>query len=280
MAFNYIVPRVGVLFPEFDCIANAPTAAMATHLGLSAAAIIMTVRITHEGNVIEEVDTLLHFEDGVLVSSEPRPYVWSAARLVNSDHPAFIEVSYRSESGAAVFCRKMPRSFYLTYWRDGQKSFLMDASIKYANPRIISQVELFGKYVDTYPVVAISKARDHGESFYFLNPYGKPVVVDTVSNDGRTLPRTRVPASSVRRLDLTPLLRIGEDTWRGGVQVTASNRIIVLDCKHSIRRPTTIYDCEHMEPFRAEPTHLPAFQQLRLGIGRKLANFGIYIGRS
>lgn len=280
MAFNYIIPRVGVLFPGFDCVASAPTSAMASHLVHPTASILMTTRVVHEGEVVEEVTTPLHFRDGMLESPEPVTYVWSGSRLSSSDHPAFIEVSYRCEAGQALFQRKMPRSFYLTYSRSGQKSFLMDASIKYANPRIISQIERFSKYVDTYPIVHIDRMRDQGESLYFLNPYSKPVVADIVGNDGRKMPRFRIPAAAVRRLDLSPLLREGETAWRGGIQITASNRIIVLDCKHSIASPCVIYDCEHMEPFRAEPTHLPAFQQLRLGIGRVLASRGIYLGRS
>jgi len=73
---------------------------------------------------------------------------------------------------------------------------------------------------------------------------------------------------SVRRVDLAQLLEVGEWRWRGRLQLTANNRLITFDVKHSFADPTLITDHEHLDPFRADPTHLPLTRLLRARAGR------------
>ena len=113
----------------------------------------------------------------------------------------------------------------------------------------------------------IDRDRDYGESLALINPYKKAVLAKVHTADGRTIPRLRVPPMSVRRVDLGQLLEAGERRWRGRLQLTANNRLITFDVKHSFADPTLITDHEHLDPFRADPTHLPLTRLLRMRAG-------------
>ena len=61
-----------------------------------------------------------------------------------------------------------------------------------------------------------------------------------------------------------------ESEWKGHVQLLASNRVCMFNFKHSFQDPTLISDLEHLDPYRAEQTHLRFFQILRSQLGNKI----------
>jgi hypothetical protein len=71
-------------------------------------------------------------------------------------------------------------------------------------------------------------------------------------------------------VSLEGLIEDGETGWCGQIQITATNRVITFDLKHSLREPDLISDHEHLDPYRGEPTHFPASRWLRLKAGKWL----------
>ena len=56
------------------------------------------------------------------------------------------------------------------------------------------------------------------------------------------------------------ILNDEESEWKGHIQLLASNRVGMFNFKHSFQDPTLISDLEHLDPYRAEQTHLRFFQ--------------------
>ncbi len=73
-----------------------------------------------------------------------------------------------------------------------------------------------------------------------------------------------------RMINLAELIAPDEPRWMGRIQLTANNRVITHIVKHSISDPTRISTVEHLDPFRADPTHSPLFRWLCLTIGQVL----------
>ena len=70
--------------------------------------------------------------------------------------------------------------------------------------------------------------------------------------------------------DRAALIAPNDDKWSGQIQLTANNRVITPIVKHSHADPTRIGSVEHLDPFRADPTHLPLFRWLRLTAGETI----------
>jgi hypothetical protein len=179
--------------------------------------------------------------------------------------PIFAELEITAAE--PCFASRMPLPNYAIAWRIGGKSILASTAYKYGSPQIIEMMSAFGSFVEAFPAVHIDRERDFGQSVALINPYLKPIVVDILTHDGRTLPRIRVPARSVRYCQLAAILHPNETRWLGQIQMTATNRIVAYMYKHSLSDPTQISDQEHMDPYRSDPTHFPLTQQWRLRFG-------------
>ncbi len=132
---------------------------------------------------------------------------------------------------------------------------------------MIGQIAAFGRYADAYPVIHIDRARDLGDSLVLINPYRKPILAQILTNDGRRPARLRVEPMSDRMVNLAELIAPDESEWLGQLQLTANNRVITHIVKHSLSDPTRISTVEHLDPFRADPAHVPLFQWMRLKTG-------------
>ncbi len=88
--------------------------------------------------------------------------------------------------------------------------------------------------------------------------------------DGRRPRRLRVEPMTGRMVDLADLIAPDEPRWMGQTQLTANNRVITHIVKHSMSDPTRISTVEHLDPFRADPTHFPLFRWLRLSVGESI----------
>jgi hypothetical protein len=179
-------------------------------------------------------------------------------------------LSIQSIDGSPVFAGKNVIGFYAIYTKPGKKSFLADNGYKYGSPPLISQIAMFGRYVDGYPVVRLDRDRDIGQTITLINPYKKSVVARIIAHDGRAVPRIKVPPLSVRNVPLIQMLRDEERSWVGQIQLTASNRLGTFVIMHSLRNPWVVSDHEHLDTFRSDPTHLPAFQLFRQRVGKYL----------
>ena len=131
-------------------------------------------------------------------------------------------------------------------------------------------VARFGKFVDGHPLIHIDGNRDLGETIILINPYQRPLVAEILGHDGRKMKKTRIDSHSARPIHLVDLLEDNEDEWIGQIQVTANNRVVAFNVKHSLADPTVISDHEHLDPFRAGPTGIPVTQVARQKVGGML----------
>lgn len=269
---NYTVPTLHILPAGYDCYVQAPYWAVGERLQGGAGRVLLRRRVYHGGEIKDEYRAVLEYRDGRLVGDPPEPFQWRAASAEGSDEPGFLETGFRTEDGAARIANNILPGIYASYSAPGRKSFFTDPPLKFASPPIIMQIAAYGRYVEGQAIVRLDRDRDFGETIAFLNPYHKAILCQIVSHDGRTLRRLRVPPLSGRYARLIELLGADERSWVGQVQLTANNRLATFDLKHSLSDPRNIHHCEHLDPFRGEPTHLPAFQWLRIEVGRLLAS--------
>lgn len=268
MPFSYIIPSISSLPSGYDCTVAAPIGKLAGFLAGGTARIIQTVSVFAEGEKIETHKIRHVFEGGVIKSDMTTPFVWRDA--LPDGVSGYLENAFRTEDDSPRFVTNSVLPFYSIYNKPGKKTFFSDNAYLYAAPPVIAQIAEYGQYVDAYPVVRVDRERDYSESIIFINPYQKPLKARIMGFDGRTIPNIRVPAHSARRASLEGLVADGETRWCGQIQITATNRVITFDVKHSFLEPDLISDHEHLDPYRGEPTHFPASRWARLKVGKWL----------
>ena len=237
------------------------------------------IRIYHDGKIVEQTERDLIFDQTRLVNNPPTNYTWHAESVNWGDTPGFMEEDIRVSDGSLCLLSKFNKPSYVLNSAPGRKGYMTNATLKYADPRVISQIASFGFFLDTFSPIWIDRDRDYGESFAFINPFTRLIHAKILAEDGRSIRRIEVPPMSSRRVNLSAILREGESSWRGHVQITAINRLVVINCKTSFADPDRITDVEHLDPFRTDPTHLPAFKWFRQKIGIFLANRGFDMKR-
>jgi len=219
--------------------------------------------------------------DGDQVSEAASEVTWRGAD--RTDWPAeggYLEFAVSAADGATLFAASRPPAFYNIYSAPGRKTFFACHTWKFGSPQVIGQIAAFGRYADAYPVIHIDRSRDLGDSLVLINPYRKPILAQILTNDGRRPARLRVEPMSDRMVDLAELIAPDEHEWLGQLQLTANNRVITHIVKHSLSDPTRISTVEHLDPFRADPTHLPLFQWMRLKTGAFLRARPWTLGRA
>jgi hypothetical protein len=269
--YNYLIPTVIPLPVGYDATVFAAAAEISARLEGGTGLVLRTATAYYEGKIEEELIADVEFRDGQLVNGTLEPMRWPGAGGPPRTHPGYVETSYRMADGVPRFTVNTPPTPYSVFNAPRRKSFFSDNARKYSHPAIIGQIAKYGRYVDGYPVPHIDRDRDYGESLVLINPYRKAVLAKIQTADGRTIPRLRVPPMSVRRVDLAQLLEEYEQRWRGRLQLTANNRLITFDVKHSFADPTIITDHEHLDPFRADPTHAPLTRLMRMRVGGALS---------
>jgi hypothetical protein len=270
MPESFIFPTIISLPLGYDCTVVPPLEQIAARLCVDSARLRLTHRIIHEGDTLLEHHALLQFDGGILQGEPPEPFTALDGSEQGHEYPGYLEMTLESEDDAAVFHSKIVFALYSIYSKAGKKGFLSDNAYKYGAPPVIAMMALYRRFVDTYPVIRLDRERDLGETLALINPYHKAVLAQVATDDGRKPLRLRVPAMSVRSLDLCALLNDEEPSWAGQVQLTANNRLIVFNMKHSLADPRLISDHEHLDPFRADTTHIPATLALRRDVHRML----------
>ena len=268
--YNYLIPSITSLPVGYDCHFQVAAQAIAVRLKGGTGELLRITTVRHEGEVTELREEAISLRGGTVSEGENRPFRWAGTAHSEWQQPGYLEIAYRTADDVPRFPSNQPLTPYAVYTAPGRKSFFTDHAQKFSNPAIIAQIARYGQYMDTYPAVLLDRERDYGESLILINPYKKTVVARIASHDGRALERIRVPAESARRIDLAGLMGDGETAWRGRIQLTANNRLVTYNVKHSLSDPSVITDHEHLDPFRADPTHFPATQQFRIRVGALL----------
>ncbi len=195
---------------------------------------------------------------------------WSDAthgiiEVTPSDVPAgalsYIETHIAAEDGDG-FTTVYPPSFYAVYSRDSDKPFYSDGALKFANPYVINQVQEFGVWCETYPHIAIDRAKGWTASAYLFNPYPMPTVVNMSMSDIDGVTRAKVEPMSVHRQPLHDLIGNAEQ-YAGALFVHARNRVILFVAFHPEDEPSRIATLEHSEVYRGAMTGQASYDKLR-----------------
>ena len=279
MTYSYLIPQVAILMPGYSTTRVLDFAALGARLREGTGTLRQTLRVYHDGHVVKETERELVFDKGALVNKPLQNYTWHSASVEWGEIPGFLEEDIRVADGSLGLLTKYNKPAYVLNAAPNRKGYLTNATLKYADPRIVSQIASFGFFLDTFSPLWIDRDRDYGESFAFINPFAKLIHAKILTEDGRSIRRIEVPPMSSRRVNLDAILRDDERSWRGHAQITAINRLVIVNCKHSLLHPYRITDLEHLDPYRTDPTHLPAFKWLRQKVGRLLANRGFDMER-
>ena len=269
MAFNYMIPVVGVIPEKYDCTLDPPFDNLAGCITEVGAEILWRVRVYRNAELLESFEQSFEGSPGS-IENAPGPIQLKRTEEEWREDARFFESDFISVSGEPTFSANTPPPFYTVYTSPGRKSFISDNAYKFSQPTIISQVAAYGRYLDAYAPLLIDRTKDYEESVALTNPYNRDNICRILASDGRKIEPIRVPALSTRIVPLSQLLDETEDRWQGRIQLTAFNRLITFNVKHALSDRGIINDFEHLDPFRAEPTHLPAFQIFRQWIGEKL----------
>ncbi|MBM3527060.1 MAG: hypothetical protein FJX62_03120 [Alphaproteobacteria bacterium] len=271
MLSAFIFPSISSLPPGYDCRISIPTARIVNRVA-GDADIHCTIKVYCNGQVLHTEEHDIKIAGGKAVKELPQ-FVWPDHGEEWNGAAGFAEVSFRSGDGKAVFTDTGVISFYAIYSKPGKKSFFSDNAFRYGSPPTIDQIAAFGKYVDAYPVIHLDRKRDLGETLTLINPYKKAIRAKIVTHDDREL-RAKIDPESVTNVRLAGLLNDGENEWIGHLQLIATNRLVTFHIKHSLAQPEIISDHEHLDPFRADPTHFPLTQFLRLKAGELMKRYG------
>lgn len=273
MPYSYLIPSISSLPSGYDCTVAAPIGKLSQSLVGGNGRVLQGVTVYAEGRELARHEERHVFEHGRRVGPPAEPFVWKDQLPEGTS--GYLENSFRIQDDAPLFVTNSVLPFYSIYNKAGKKSFFSDNAYLYASPPVIAQIAEYGEYIDAYPVVRVDRDRDYGESIIFINPYQKPLKANVLAASGREIRGIRVPARSARRVSLDALLEPDTRRWAGQIQITATNRVITFDVKHSLRDPNQISDHEHLDPYRGEPTHFPATRWLRLKFGKWLMRRGL-----
>ena len=220
----------------------------------------------------ENIDWISCFPNNPLIEDLSkigiRPIMFRHERGAMMAADGYSRTSDREKIG--IFSQRETISYYPFCHDKNKKTFFSDTSYKYGSSSIIFGMEHFKKYVETYSVFHIDKQRDLGESLLFTNPYDKKILIRFKTSDNREIKPLIINPKHATDLDLKCILNNEENEWKGHVQLLASNRAGMFNFKHSFQDPTVISDLEHLDPYRAEPTHLKFFRILRNQLGHKI----------
>jgi hypothetical protein len=271
MKSSYLYPSITSLPVEYDCEIAPPVSQLTDALGVSDAEIEYIIQIYCAGDLLFEITQSITYRGGVALGDPDLTFKWRPDDHGQTEH-GFAEVTFKSATDYPIFRRTDSLPFYAIYHAPGRKTFFSDNSYKYGSPPVIEQIARFGTYIDTYPIVHISRPLNLSATLVLINPHLRPLVAQVLTAEGRKLNRIRVNALTAKRVPLVELLHDRECELHCQVQITATNRAVTYIMTHALDDPSDITDHEHLDPFRADPTHMPLTLWLRYKTGRFLKN--------
>jgi hypothetical protein len=265
--FEYIIPILYDAPDRYDVTVEYAPDQIARRLANRTGRLTWEVRVYHDGQVVDERTTILEFTPDQMPAAADLVYLWRGSNFDGQGRPGFVESTFKLADDRSHFVTKIPIGNYALYSAPGRPSYRADGDYKFGSPPVISTVGMYGRVIDGYPTVRLDRERGYGESLACINPYGRPINVFVRTHDGRELPRQRVGPQAGIFISLEPVLKAGEERWTGRVQITANNRLVLYHVRHRFGDVTDITDHEHLDPYRADPTHVPATLWVRQRIG-------------
>lgn len=267
MSSSYIEATVCSIPGGYAFYSTFPIPKLIDRMIVRSADLVISYRAFHEGDCKLQETREIAVRDGALAGAAPAPFVMPDHAGEWGEHPGFIEFDIRSANGEAVFASKRALPFYSVYHAADKKAFLVDNNYKFGSPPVIDQIAKFGQYVDGHPLIHVRRDLDTTTSLVMINPYKRAVLAQIHTPDMPKWPRVRIPPVSARFVRFQDLIDAEVNEWYGPIQLSANNRLLTYVITHSIADPSLITSHEHMDPYRADPTHMPAFQILRNRIG-------------
>jgi len=266
--FSYLLPTITPLPRGYECSIIIPIK-LVTNLFLKEerCKVNFNFKVYGNGKLIDEQNILK-----ILSKNEDYSNICFKTTINknNLNCHCYSELNIDSPEKIGLFSKREMISYYPFHHDKNKKTFFSDVSYKYGSPTIIFDMSHFKKYVETYSVFHIDKQRDLGESLLFTNPYDKKILIKFKTSDSREIKPLIINPKHAIDLDLKCILNDEEKEWKGHIQLWANNRVGMFNFKHSLQDPTLISDLEHLDPYRAEQTHLRFFQILRSQLGNKI----------
>ena len=277
MAFHYLIPLIFSLPAEYEFTLTIPRDLIRRRLANAQSGVLIKAVATVDANTVwsEEVALDLNSADE---GGAPIQFDYSPFAHATEGACGFLEVEFLSKDGSAIFNTKAPPELYGLYHRDGCPSFRADGSYKFGAPSVIASVAEYGAFVESYPTISIDREAGHLETLSLVNPYTKALLVSGSATNGQGFRRVKVPARSAIRVDLGCLIPPGQTKTETRLQITATNRVLTYHLRHDDSDQIRISDHEHLDIFRADPTHVPFSLYIRERFARVLKQrYGIRI---
>jgi len=272
--YSQIFPQIVYLPLGYSCKIIVNTQNIYKRLtSYSDAEVMFSIKCFRDGKLFKEENKNIIFSKSNLKSHPDLEFELEDQSDLGLKSPGFLELSINSKENLPIFSSRSLTgvSNYIIHYKNKKKSFLSDPAYKVGSPPVIQQFAIHKMYLDTYPIIDINVEKDLGESLAFINPYPKSILAKVATMDGREIKSIKVDALSCRQINLKDLLKNhSENEWRGHIQITANNRVIVYNLKHSFKDIQLISDVEHLDPYRGELNFLPLTQGIRIFLGNFL----------
>ena len=277
MAVSELFPIVGTLPPGYNVSAIIDGARFARKMvdKESSGKLNWTFRLRYEGGVERREEGALEYSGTEFFPKQLRFDIQGPTGEMG-ETARYYEFDFIEADGNKIFNSKMLSIGYAFYWAPDKKSFLAEIGQKFGIPPVINQVARLGQFLQSYPSILVDKELDYGQSITMINPYLKPILARVTTNDGRSLPRVRIPAEAARNVRLSDILQPDEVRWAGDIQVTANNRVVLYDFKHKLSDPTNVSDHEHLDYFQTGDSFEPAFLHFRHSVVKLLLRFRLF----
>ena len=233
-------------------------------------------------NIVLKVERNI-FCDRKIIFSETKNLAYNQRRWVNKEAARFswtsdlddeklcyIETHIEVVEGDGFSSSELP-PFYVFYTSNTGKTYLSCGNQKYGNPRVIMQMTDFGVWVEGYPAVNIDKNINSSYSILIINPYSRTNEIQIMIGDLKINYSVTIKARSVKRVDVSELIKINK--WSGQVYIQGTYRAIIYLANHVYKDFSQIITIEHGDPFRAELNFQPRLQRIRAKLHNLLVNY-------
>jgi hypothetical protein len=189
-----------------------------------------------DGNVISEEFTSVKVNNG---KSTIEP-VWKS---FSTPSLGFVEITFGTTK--PLFKKIIPEPGYSVLKTINNKVLTINSDMKYANPRIIQQIQQYSRFCMLHSSVYVDSNIGAGNSLMLINPYEQLIVVKIYSSKENKISRKIKPKSTCM-VNLAELVDDGEIST---IMLTANNRIITYDVRHSYHDQLDINNIDHLDPF-------------------------------
>lgn len=244
--YCYIAPHI---FPIFPRLMGKSIASIDFHTVFLDSApecpdadFTLLIEVYENGACISSEEQVLKMRDGKI-----SPRIFNRT-FQGTDHCGYAVFSLKTEK--PYFRRLKPEFGYGMLLRHDGGFTTVVPQAKYAVPAVIDNMRETGMFCVVHQAVYVDSGRDTGNSIFFINPYDGKILTKIKTASGKSGRKRLEPNSAV----IMPLNEFVEDGQPECLMMTGNNRMVAWDLRHHLKDPTNIYNVDHMEYFRANPT--------------------------